>query len=36
VKSEEGDFSDPFRRNENYLKKLYIEFLPEQHINQNQ
>jgi hypothetical protein len=36
VKSEEGDLSDPFRRDENYLNKLYIEFSPEQHINQNQ
>jgi hypothetical protein len=25
VKSEEGDISDPFRREESYLKTLYIE-----------
>jgi hypothetical protein len=35
VKSDDGDLSDPFRRNDNYLNNLYIEFLPEQHINKN-
>jgi hypothetical protein len=25
VQSEEGDLSDPFRRDENYLETLYIE-----------
>ena len=29
VKSEEGDISDPFRREESYLKTLYIDLREE-------